>query len=120
MVTTEPTTDALAQILASHRLSSGYTVDRAPWFTCGCGWQPQVVGNQFVAYEEHCAHVAEVLAAYVRTKQAEALREAARHYDTRMADVWGGGQSWLTNGVKVASLVAGGLRERADEIEGAQ
>lgn len=45
-----------------------------------------------------------------------ALLNGAHVFETEMSRTWGGDAAWLTTGRKVAELVAGVLREMADEL----
>lgn len=53
----------------------------------------------------------------VEASPAKVLRAAANYFETRMGRVWGGDATWITNGNRVADLVANVLRERADDQE---
>jgi hypothetical protein len=48
---------------------------------------------------------------------AEALREAARHFEYEMSQAWGGDTRWISTGTHVADLVAEILRECAADAE---
>lgn len=88
--------------------------------TCSCGATFTYSGGYFIKSELsafrdiHEACRARLSGA---TAPAEELRRMATYIENDMAETWGGSQPWLTNGNRVADLVAELLMDRANEIE---
>lgn len=123
--------DVIAEVVtATHRMTDmsagdGYTEPREHWVQCSCGmtvwaWQEFYAENDTDPDDAKADHLADailaalesVLAAHERQVRAEALREAADAIDR--ADYDNG--DWVLGHLRDAEW----LRDRADDIEGAE
>lgn len=102
--------DGLGAVLREHR-AGGYFAALDGHRECYCG-------HVMAADESYEAHLESALLASgaaidAATVKAEALRDAAEDIRTNAAHAWGGEQSWLATGSKVANLAASWLDESA-------
>jgi hypothetical protein len=96
-----------SEVIAAHRKLE-FSSEFRETICAECGWAVARFGEGEDPVKNHTAHLAEVLAPFIRQAQAQTLREAA--------DIVMGPIEYLVDGATCRTLAAL-IRERADQIE---